>query len=417
LVVHAKPSAYIVGGQQADVGEYPYFVEMGGCGGALIAPDTVLFAAHCGTVVGSQVIIGSYHSRTLEEGAEARFCADWVQHPGWIANDGGRVNWDIALCKLDDPIEIGGQFLEWENTPELSEGDDLIVVGYGALTEGGLGPEYIHDLTIPYISNDRCGQSDMYGGLITPQMLCAGVPEGGRDACQGDSGGPIVLRSGNTDYHMGVVSFGDGCARESKPGVYARTSEAAPWIREAMCGRFNSVACENHTPTNDDDNWECPGAELDVRVGTDGYGYETSWRLTEQESGGIVQARRYIVPNYDNVHTVCVETLTCYNFVMTDAYGDGMCVTGDCGFFELRTPGEDPFKRGGTFERTDTTQFCIDEAGNQVRELPEVASDNRSNSKRAKTAKVAKKGKAGKAGKSKKNKARRVLRVRTATQE
>lgn len=28
-------------------------------------------------------------------------------------------------------------------------------------------------------------------------QLCAGVPEGGKDACQGDSGGPLIIQ-GNT---------------------------------------------------------------------------------------------------------------------------------------------------------------------------------------------------------------------------
>ena len=29
---------------------------------------------------------------------------------------------------------------------------------------------------------------------IYPEMMCAGHPEGGKDACQGDSGGPLMLK-------------------------------------------------------------------------------------------------------------------------------------------------------------------------------------------------------------------------------
>ena len=35
----------IVGGQQSDPGEFPYYVDLNGCGGSLVAPDVVLTAA------------------------------------------------------------------------------------------------------------------------------------------------------------------------------------------------------------------------------------------------------------------------------------------------------------------------------------------------------------------------------------
>ena len=67
-------------------------------------------------------------------------------------------------------------------------------------------------------------------------MFCAGLREGGKDSCQGDSGGPVVSRVTGTNQLVGVVSFGDGCARRLKYGVYTRVSQISQWIADTMKG-------------------------------------------------------------------------------------------------------------------------------------------------------------------------------------
>jgi secreted trypsin-like serine protease len=65
-------------------------------------------------------------------------------------------------------------------------------------------------------------------------MVCAGFEQGGVDTCQGDSGGPMFGTSTAGGLRVvGSTSFGEGCARPGKPGVYARVADAPlrEWIR------------------------------------------------------------------------------------------------------------------------------------------------------------------------------------------
>lgn len=64
-------------------------------------------------------------------------------------------------------------------------------------------------------------------------QICAGHVRGAKDSCQGDSGGQLVAFDTNgCPYQIGIVSWGDECAKKRAYGVYTRVSAYATWIKQ-----------------------------------------------------------------------------------------------------------------------------------------------------------------------------------------
>ena len=83
---------------------------------------------------------------------------------------------------------------------------------------------------VPVVDRETCDLSLKPVLGLTPRMFCAGLE--GKDSCQGDSGGPLV----DNGKLAGVVSFGMGCARRGKPGVYTNLAnpEVAAFVNKYL---------------------------------------------------------------------------------------------------------------------------------------------------------------------------------------
>ena len=153
---------------------------------------------------------------------------------------GTTMDYDLAMLKLgssisyDDEEAISSICLPCSRK-NFNAGTLCFVTGWGRIAESGRASNELRVARIPIINQERC--QELYREEeITPRMLCAGYDEGRVDSCQGDSGGPLVCRENGTLVLVGAVSWGFGCAKEGKPGVYTNLIPLRSWIDDIMSG-------------------------------------------------------------------------------------------------------------------------------------------------------------------------------------
>ncbi|KAG7344253.1 trypsin [Nitzschia inconspicua] len=238
----ADATPRIVGGVDAPPGEYPFFASWAkSCGASVIHDDILLTAAHCGPISDDQVVVGAYTRGESHESSPVRSATRRVQkripHP-----DFDSVKWqnDFMLLKLFGPVPDWIPRIQLNTDPTVpADGSDVTAIGLGRLDENGnLGfPTVLQQVNVSVVPYEMCNSDSMYRGFIdNATMICAGDETGERDACFGDSGGPLLQESADGTWtQIGVVSFGVGCARPERPGVYSRISLAHEWIQESIC--------------------------------------------------------------------------------------------------------------------------------------------------------------------------------------
>ncbi|XP_056297903.1 transmembrane protease serine 4a isoform X2 [Pseudoliparis swirei] len=230
----------IVGGTDAFIEDWPWQVSLqqGGhhtCGGSLVSPRWVVTAAHCFT--GSKkelsrwrVLSGRTHIGTLGGSYVDRIILNGDYDPA-------RNDYDIALMRLSSPITVGEVRKPVCLPPKafgLPASASMAVTGWGYLEEDGNVSPSLQKAFIPLIDQAKCSSPAVYGRAVTQRMMCAGLMEGGVDACQVDSGGPLVYLTASRWHLVGVVSWGVGCARKGRPGVYCNVEEMLNWIHTVV---------------------------------------------------------------------------------------------------------------------------------------------------------------------------------------
>ncbi|CAG0923156.1 unnamed protein product, partial [Notodromas monacha] len=246
----------IVGGIEATPGEFPFLVGIASvfrprhfCGGSLINEFWVLTAAHCvNEHTGSdasqlRVRIREFDLDHDEDPPSYQVKVEKVYYPEEFDFDDGFSN-DIALLRLTERIS-------WDNytvpvcLPDANDTFDFelaVAAGWGRLAEmQEKTPSKLRKVTLHVIPADFCMEWTEYE--MTDHQFCAGFKHKARDVCSGDSGGPLLVRRDGRHVAIGVVSYGDGCARPRTPTVYTDLAKFGDWIRQIMEG----ISWDNYT--------------------------------------------------------------------------------------------------------------------------------------------------------------------------
>lgn len=240
----AAAGRVVVGGQSVRVSDAPWMVALASrerfgdarsgqfCGGVAVSRTTVITAAHCmrPEVLGvdwRQVpdlrVLTGRGDLSSGEGQELAVRRVWVNP----AYDPKTHAGDIAVLTVNQPLSPLP--MAPSGDPAYKAGTAAAVYGWGDTRGDGSYSRTLRSAPVRVLDDARCANAYPSGGDGTYRarsMVCAGLPEGGRDACQGDSGGPLVAQG----KLIGLVSWGSGCGEAGSPGVYTRVSAVAALV-------------------------------------------------------------------------------------------------------------------------------------------------------------------------------------------
>ncbi|XP_070710876.1 hepatocyte growth factor activator [Pempheris klunzingeri] len=241
------PRGRIMGGNSALPGTHPwmaavYIGQLDFCAGTLISSCWVVSAAHCffrNPLMSQLRVVLGQQTFNITSPDTKTFGVEKYIFPKQFSVFNPTLH-DIVLIKLkkqDGKCVKKTQFIRPICLPDKSmtfpDEYCCTISGWGHMHEKAEGYSSLQEAGVRLIPHDTCRKPDVYGNHVTADMICAGL-NGCVDACQGDSGGPLACARNDVSFLYGIISWGEGCGRSGKPGVYTKVVNYVDWINSVI---------------------------------------------------------------------------------------------------------------------------------------------------------------------------------------
>ncbi|XP_051555161.1 hepatocyte growth factor activator-like [Myxocyprinus asiaticus] len=236
----------ILGGTSALPGTHPWmaalYIGEEFCAGSLVSSCWVVSAAHCflrnPLLSQIRVVLGQHSFNDTGPNTRTFGVEKYVLYHRYTQYQ-PTLN-DIVLVKLKKANGRCAQKTQFIR-PICLPGKDTVfpdhscckITGWGHMHEKANSYSHLQEGVVKIIPFERCSSPEVYGANVRSGMLCAGS-DSCVDACQGDSGGPLACECDGVSFLYGIISWGDGCGRTGKPGVYTLVPKYSDWINSIL---------------------------------------------------------------------------------------------------------------------------------------------------------------------------------------
>ncbi|MDA0167693.1 serine protease [Solirubrobacter taibaiensis] len=305
LLFSPAAASAVVRGTVVPESRYPWFADLMGCGGTLIAPDRVVTAAHCVEPLEGSGEFRLTLGEAFDTGTQLKV-ARHARHPRYGGN-GLMARYDVAVLELAEPVANATLPVA---SSDPAPGAPATILGHGRRRWFGLDledvPQRFRTHSRPLVSgvqkllsDPACARYYAHNrykrDFFDPSdMICSLDPRSRRSraegapwtsVCVGDSGGPLVAGG----KLVGVVSWSEWCGLRHDPAVFARVS----MLRDFVLGEplWAPVAVGNPTVTASGGQLTCAAPAFEGPAEVEGAVWMEGDRVLPKTSGLTVAGR------------------------------------------------------------------------------------------------------------------------------